>query len=609
VGRIVKRPSLCPIVALLLCHSFLTAKPETVQPLIRVDQIGYRPDLPKYAVLADPQEGWNAEQSYTPGDTLEVRRSADDQVVFTGPVKVWNDGKVDRTAGDRGWWFEFSEVHEPGDYYLWDPKNEVGSYPFRIALEVYRPILKAALKTFYYQRLAFPKEEPYAGADWTDGPAFVGKNQDTEARYYLDPLNAETERDLRGGWMDAGDYNKYVTFAAEPVHELLTAWERNPLAFDDALGIPESGNGVPDVLDEVAFEMEWVRRMQVEDGGVIIKMGAVTHNSQTPPSSDPEPRYYGPVCSSSTIAAAGMMAHAALRLRGYPMYQDFADDLEECALRAWEWYHANPRRTDCDDGTIKAGDADRSLAHQDSAAVIAAIYLFALTGEASFDAYACEHLEESIAFTDNRWSMYNPAHGDALIFYAQWPDADPITAAVIRKRKEVGGRELPWYRMHETESLYRAWMPDEQYHWGSVMPIAGIGSTSWDFIVTGWDKDNHERYRDRALGMLHYFHGVNPMGIVYLTNCYEQGAEECVDQIYHYWFRHGSKWDTNPPPGYLPGGPNRSYSGPVEALQDQPIEKMYLEFNEAWPEASWEISENAIYYQSAYIKLLSGFVR
>lgn len=596
-------------ITLLCClATVVVAAPLTRQPLIRIDQIGYRPDLPKVAVLADPQEGWNAGEAYDAPETMEVRRADDGTVVWEGPVERWNGGAVDPTAGDRGWWFDFSPVRTPGTYYLWDGKNEVASFEFCIADDVYRPLVNAALKTFYYQRLAFAKTAEFAG-EWTDGEAFVGPGQDTEARSLLDPDNAALARDLRGGWMDAGDYNKYITFASGPVHELLTAYERNPYAFDDALGIPESGNGVPDVIDEVAFEMEWVRRMQVEDGGVIIKMGAITHNSASPPSADREPRFYGPVCSSSTIAAAAMMAHAALRFKAYPAYQDFADDLEARAQRAWSWYHAHPQQTDCDDGTIKAGDADRSEEMQDSLAVVAAIYLFALTGEADFNDYVVDHLRESQPFRDDRWSTYNPEHGDALLFYTTLKEADPMTIAMIRKAKEEGGRNLPWYQLHRDESLYRAWMPDIQYHWGSVMPLAGFGSTSLDFLVTGWDVPNHPRYRERALGMMHYFHGVNPMGLVYLTNAYGLGAEECVDQIYHYWFRDGSEWDENPPPGYLPGGPNRNYTGPVEGIADQPVEKCFKEFNEGYPEASWEISENAIYYQSAYIKLVSYFVR
>jgi hypothetical protein len=116
-----------------------------------------------------------------------------------------------------------------------------------------------------------------------------------------------------------------------------------------------------------------------------------------------------------------------------------------------------------------------------------------------------------------------------------------------------------------------------------------------------------ERYLNRALGILHYFHGVNPLGIVYLSNMYKYGAEYCADNIWHDWFKKGTKWGT-PPPGYVPGGPNSTYGGSLKELSLQPFQKCYKNWNNGYPENSWEITEPAIYYQASYIKLLSKFV-
>lgn len=119
---------------------------------IVVDQFGYRPPIRKVAVLANPERGWNAGDEYLPSATLEVRRWADASVAFSGSITPWNGGALDESAGDRGAWFDFSKLTEPGLYYVYDPEQRVRSHPFRIDADVYRPVLEAAFKVFYFNR-------------------------------------------------------------------------------------------------------------------------------------------------------------------------------------------------------------------------------------------------------------------------------------------------------------------------------------------------------------------------------------------------------------------------------------------------------------------------
>lgn len=86
---------------------------------ICVDQFGYLPDAVKVAVIADPVKGYNAFDHYTPGQRLEVRTRAG-RPVFTGGTVSWHDGAVHEASGDRGWWFDFSVVSKPGQYYVYD---------------------------------------------------------------------------------------------------------------------------------------------------------------------------------------------------------------------------------------------------------------------------------------------------------------------------------------------------------------------------------------------------------------------------------------------------------------------------------------------------------
>ena len=585
-------------------------------PYIMVDQFGYRPKDSKVAVIVDPHQGYNAADSYVPGQAMEVRKWSDNTVVYVGTPEKWNNGEIQYTSGDRGYWFDFSEVSEAGHYYLYDPATDKRSHPFLIDRDVYYPILKAAVRMFYYNRSNFAKETPYADSRWTDEASFMGRDQDPEARYVNDKNNKSLAKDLTGGWWDAGDSNKYVTFTSSVIHQLLDAYTMNPDAFTDDFDIPESGNGIPDIIDEVKYEIDWLKKMQQEDGGVLIKLGTIDYQHFSPKSRDPRPRYYAGACSSSTIVTAGHFARIARIYDQFEPLQAEIPELTQRAKQAWDWYQNNPKRDDCDSLEIKSGDADRSLEEQEGDAVVAAIYLYALTGEAVYNDYVREHYLRTKPFIGDRFSAYVPHHGDALMFYTTLPNSHPeVKAAIIERKTSEAQYDLEFYGFHAEQDLYRSYMPDQAYHWGSNFIRANRGSSNHDLVVYDLLADGEQNYKDVALNTLHYFHGVNPLGMTYLSNMYQYGAEKSVNELYHEWFADNSRWDNaltspdGPPPGYIVGGPNRNYTGNYPRLKNQPIQKMYADWNGSTLEdKSWEISEPAIYYQSGYIKLLAPFV-
>jgi endoglucanase len=606
-----------------------------LQKYIVVDQFGYRPEMAKVAVLANPQIGWNAGDVFEPGPTLEVRRWSDGEAVFQGPVTPWKNGDTDQASGDRGAWFDFSAVEAAGLYYVYDAKSQTRSYPFEIGKDVYRPVLKAALRMFYFNRANFAKQPPFSCVGkkcWSLGVDYMGDGQDREARSVTDRNNPKTARDLSGGWWDAGDTDKYVTFTQDVMHQLLTAYEEHPAPFTDDFNLPESGNGLPDLIDELRVELDWLKKMQPDDlkGGALVKMGNVDYGDPVPDQSR-LPRYYYPQpCSAATIVVAGVFAHAALVLNQFPTQKAYAADLAARGARAFDFYVANPKSDACDDDTIKSGDADRSVAEQAQIAVVSAVYLFALTHDAKYDAVVRKDYTLTRPFTDDRWSLYDQSQGDALLYYASLPKADPATKKAILDRKQSQGETDEIYKFRGELDLYRAYMRPDAYHWGSNNVRAAFGNTNWDMIQYGLaSAADRASFRERAAGILHSFHGVNPIQLVYLSNMYAYGGDDCVDEMFHSWFRDKDpKWDNartsefGPAPGYVTGGPNRSYCDGNESpphrcrnsrLRKMPPGKAYLDFNTAWePNAaydeSWALTEPAIYYQASYVRLVSKFV-
>ncbi|MDP9065678.1 MAG: glycoside hydrolase family 9 protein [Pseudomonadota bacterium] len=622
---------LAPLVGLCACEGGSHEPPAPVQATVAdriafdrhilVDQFGYLPDESKVAVIRDPIVGFDAKDRFTPGPRYQLRRVDTGEALLTGSPAAWNGGAVDDLSGDRGWWFDFTAVRTPGLYFVYDESRKLRSATFRIDPGVYRGVLQAAMHMYYYQRSAIPKAPPYADKCWSDDAAYVGRHQDGEARDVTDRDNDGKVKNLSGGWFDAGDTNKYVTFAVQPVHQLLTAYSANPHAFTDASSIPESGNGVPDVLDEVRWETNWLKKMQYRDGSLALKVGELTYVSASPPSSDRSPRFYVPACTSATIAGAGMLAHAAYVFAGFPPLALEAGDLKRRAVLAWGQYQTvAPKQTACDTGVVHAGLADLSVEDQNGLAVEAAVYLFALTAEPAFERYVQEHYRDAHPYHDIGWSRYKPDQGEALLFYAALPFADRTLARTILADKMSDMKAADRiYGFAPEDDLYRAFLHKEQYHWGSNNPRANYGNTNLDVIAHDLAPADAAGYRSRALGMLHYFHGVNPLGIVYLSNMYRYGASASLNEIYHVWFAAKSRWSDaktspcGPAPGFVPGGPNAvaAKDGVPASLvppTGQPPQKSYKDWNNASPDNSWAVTEPGIYYQSAYVRLLSAFV-
>lgn len=588
----------------------------------RVDQFGYLPTEEKVAVIGCAMEGYNSPEDFAPGGTLEVRSFPGGDTVFSAEPVVWNGGATDVLAGDKGWWFDFSSVTAEGDYIIYDPEKGLRSHVFRIAQDVYSDVLVQAVRTYYYQREGFAKVEPYADARWTDASSHAN---DKKARSVFDKENAETERDVSGGWMDAGDQNKYVTFLDGVIPILLYAYTTYPTAFSDDTNIPESGNGVPDILDEIDWEISWLLKMQDSDGGVFIKAGSLNTDDPSPPSSDTRPRYYGKKCTSSSISFAGIAAQTALVYRDVPELAGKVAELTSAAERAWSWFsEQSTLDEECDQGEIKSGDADRTAAEQEANAARAAYWLWKLTNSASYHDYFRENYSKLEGMAKTWWGPYRVQEADVAALYTLEPDADATVVADIKS--SIASQESncgDYYGFSDKKALYRAFMAEAAFHWGSNNPRASVGAILYRMIDLGLNPDRHDVYRKRALQHVHWLHGVNALGKVYLSNMGAFGAEDSVTEFFHTWYAHGTDWDSTilsskgPPPGYLVGGPNTSYG--TQGWEDaathsisppfgQPGEKAYKDFNEGWPEASYAVTENGIYYQAAYVRLLAAVI-
>lgn len=588
---------------------------------IHIDQFGYQTQAEKVAVISNPQTGYNSSLSFSPSNTLYVKNAATNQTVFSDTVQIWDNGNTHTNSGDKGWWFDFSALQTNGEFYIVDTINNERSHTFSISSNPYYELLKHTGRMFFYNRCNYAKNIPYANAKWADGMNFMNTNQDGDCHLIHDTNNIAPVRNLSGGWFDAGDYNKYVTFAYSAVHNMLNAYEENPTAFGDDWNIPESGNGIPDIIDEIKWETDWLLRMVDSNGLTPIKMGSQNYsqNSSYPPSNNTDPRFYGPNCTSSSIAAASMLSHAGIVMKQFPSLTAYIDSLSFKAKVAADYarplYFSNGLQYDCDDGSIISGDADVDSSTQVDMLMTASVYLWELINDTLSKNFIDFNYYTLGAYINYDWSAYNSPLMDALLRYANLSNAGPNAANNIKTNiaQAVSSNWSGYFGWNETD-LYRAPVPDWTYHWGSNQIIARYGNMN-NLLAENqiaFDSINQKR---RAAQTLHYFHGINPNGLTYLSNLYDIGADKCIDEIYHAWFADGSIYDNaktssnGPAPGYLVGGANQYFSYTALAPPyGQPRQKSYLDFNTGWPQNSWEVSEPAIYYQAAYLRLLSKYV-
>ena len=618
------RPRACVGLLLLLGAGAAPAVPSATVPWIKVDQFGYHPAMQKVAVVVDPQAGFNAAEAFAPGTgsgQYQIRRWADDVVVHTGTLQPWKSGATHAQSGDRGWHYDFSALTAAGAYYIWDSARQVGSGRFEIGSAVYAPVLRHAVRMFYHQRLNHAKVAPYVDARWADAAAYERPGQDRSATSRWAKGQAATARDLSGGWMDAGDTNKYVTFAQSAVLQLLDAYRMSPAVFRDDFGIPESGNGLPDLLDELKWELDFLRRMQDASGthGLFLKVGVDNYTDISPPSADARPRYYLPECTSATLAGAAMFGAAHVVYRGFASQAAGAADLLARAEAAWARAKLTTSgftvfQTACDDGDIKAGDADVDAQGQLESSVLAAIALYEATGKAEYRAHVEANYARVRPYNIWWWGPYWAPMQVALLRHAGQPGVSASVASNLRSQKSWQNGVISLTDFNggtNGTDLYRAHLADAEFNWGHNMTRSNAGLINLDFEAFGINSTSAALYRRIAEQHLHWLHGANPMGLVMLSNMASAGAESSLSEIYHTWFANGTVWDSTrtsargPAPGYLAGGPNTTYTGSVAGLASQPPQKAYKDWNTGWPENSWEVTEPAIYYQAAYVQLLA----
>lgn len=502
---------------------------------IRINQVGYYPMANKVAVVV-----------YTKASTFEVINMEDNSVEFSGTMspKVWW-----KDAGDSIKRCDFSALTEAGNYKIRIP--EFGeSHPFEISSTVLRKPAYASLKSYYYQRSSFELTAPYAGL-W----ARPAGHPDTDV--ILHASTGKTGKIVSpGGWYDAGDYGKYVINAGISVASMLSFYENfNTFFADGTIHIPESGNGQNDLLDEVKYELDWLKTMQDIDGGVFFKLTTLGFPGMIMPHADNGARYAIGKTSASALDFAAMMAMAGR------IYQDYdalyADDCIVRAENAWTWAKANPAIYFKNPAGVSTGEyGDGNVSDE---FIWAAAELYITTQKEEYKTYL-EGKSSSLT--------YKSAPG--------WPNVQPLASLSLATQPNGLSEALLTTIKTSIASTANQWLtqiasnacriPNFSYGWGSNSTIAnqGVGML-YAYILT-----NDAKYIKGAAECADYMLGKNATGFSFVSG---YGSKTPI--FFHHRPSHADGV-VQPVPGFVAGGPNRNkedgekypFSDPAKSFVD-----------------------------------------
>ena len=551
-------------------------------PRVRVNQVGYLPGGPKFAtVVTEAPEALPWRLVDASGATVTAGHS-----VPRG---------LDRSSGQRVHTVDFGAYRAPGVGLTLVADGET-SRPFDIAADLYAGLRADALRFYYPQRSGIEiRDELRPGYGRPAGHLGVAPNRgDTEVP--CQPGVCDYTLDVRGGWYDAGDQGKYVINGGISVHQLMSQVERaataptaDPAALGDgALAIPESGNGVPDILDEARWELEFLISMQVPAGEPLAGLAHhKIHDAQwtgqpTLPHLDPQRRELHP---PSTAAALNLAATGAQAARVFAPYDPaFAGRALAAARTAWAAAVRHP--------AVYASptDGEGGGAYDDADVTDefywAAAELYLTTGERRY----ADSLRASPHHTGDVWrergfDWANTAQLGRLQL-ATVPNRLPDRGRVRRSVLAGADRYLATMRDHPYGMPYA---PSENtYDWGSNNLVLN----NMVVLATAFDLTGAVRYRDGVIAGMDYLLGRNALNQSYVTGYGEVHSH-----------RQHSRWYANPvdptlprpPRGTLAGGPNSSIQDPLarSLLHGCPPQFCYLDDFMSWSTNELTINWNA----------------
>ena len=546
----------------------VTADPLRYSPGIHVNQEGYVPTFPKKAMIG-----------YYLGDmgempviatTFSVVDVNSNAVVFQGSLTQRQDVGYETTPLPYQQVLEadFSGLTTTGEYRIQVP-GMGASLPFVVndgiamgfartyALGIFGQRSGAAAKLPYTRfthaadhtapaqvpasdsdpqfSFTWKTEAGYAATLNSNNPAQIAPALTSNATSLYPFVNTGTV-DVSGGHWDAGDYSKYTENSAELVHYLIFSVDSIPgVAAMDNLGIPESGDGVPDVLQEAKWEADFLAKMQDADGGfyfLVYPKDREYESNVLPENGDAQVVW--PKSTSVTAAAVAALAEAGSSPAMLKFYPQAAALYEQKALLGWQFLQKAITKYGKAGAYQKITFYSDDWTHDDELAWAAAA-MFAATGNTQYQTQLFAWFPNPADSSTFRWGWWRMSEG--------WGNAIRTYAFAARSgRLPQGALNAAYLASCEAQVVAAGddavtWSGDNAY--ASPFPPAtkAVQGGGWYFsldqasdMAVAYQINPKPAYIDALVGAMNYEGGTNPVNVTFLTGLGLKRQQENVSQ-------------------------------------------------------------------------------
>ena len=537
-------------------------EPLRFSPAIHVNQVGYIPGFAKKAMIGYYAGTFG--ELELPNNGFTLVESASGKVVFTGNLVLRQDVGYTYVPVpyQKVYEADFSTFNSPGEYRIVVP--DLGaSYPFRIDEGAAAAYARTYALGLYHQRCGtnnilpytrFTHEVCHSAPAEVPNDSFTAVNKelaDFSANFAqnllhiapqlkkvsaaLYPFINQGKVDVSGGHHDAGDYSKYTINSAQLVHTLIFAVDNYPgVAALDNLGLPESGDGISDLLQEAKWESDFLAKMQDADGGfyfLVYPRNRAYEDNVLPDRGDGQVVF--PKTTAATAAAVAALAQTASSPAFKQAYPEVAAGYLVKARKGWAFLQAAFAKFGRNGSYQKISHYGDEFMHNDEI-VWAATELFLATGDHSFENEVIGKFDPtSREFLDQGWIRLWEGYGAATRSYAFAARSGRITpenlnTAFVSKCESALLEAADEQVRFSQQQPYGSSFPD---------PNKTFRTAAWYFSVNqvfdlpaAAQLQNRAQYQDTILFNMNYEGGCNPVNVSFLTGVGLKRPREIVHQ-------------------------------------------------------------------------------
>ncbi|HTL56145.1 MAG TPA: glycoside hydrolase family 9 protein [Candidatus Limnocylindrales bacterium] len=542
------------------------ADPLRYNPALHVNQEGYLPGYPK-----------RAEVGYYLGDMGEMAIPTNNfflvstttgATVYNGTLKPRQDVgyRYSPSPYQNVYEADFSDWNTPGEYYVMVPT--LGrSLPFRIDEGIAMAYARTYALGMFHQRSGFNVAMPFTRFTHAPdhlAPAMVPTNDSapfaftwqTVAKYsselnpdnppqtapgltnysaQLYPFVNQRDVSVSGGHFEAGDYNRVAYNGAQVAHILMFAADSLPgVGALDNLGIPESGDGISDVLQEAKWEADFLLRMQDADGGFYYSVYPQTREYEydvLPENGDPQVVW--PKNTATTAAVVAVLAQCSSSPRFKEAFPQTARLYLTKALRGWQFLTNAITRFGMEGSYQEIQHFDDDFTHHDELAW-AACELFLATGDPQYQAKLFEWFPNPTDVATFRWGWQRMGvcYGNTIREYAFALGNGRLSAGQVQQDylakcidviTNCGNDMLTWSQ----ENAYGTSFPDlaKAYRSGGWY----FSSEQAFDLAVAYQFNPDPLYLDAILRNINFEGGCNPVNVSYVTGLGWKRPRNIVD--------------------------------------------------------------------------------